>query len=77
MSTSRYPLTHVPDSWAVHAMLELEAPGIEHRTEQDQDGGRTVWMAYPDGSWARTSTKKPRDLPTVHWELRRSRATCE
>ncbi|MEU3862979.1 protein-L-isoaspartate(D-aspartate) O-methyltransferase [Streptomyces sp. NPDC028722] len=65
-SLSRYPLTYVPDSWAVHATLELEAPGIEHRTEQHEDGGRTVWMAHPDGSWARASANKPRDLPTVH-----------
>ncbi|MFE4304868.1 protein-L-isoaspartate(D-aspartate) O-methyltransferase [Streptomyces sp. NPDC056891] len=65
-SLSRYPLTYVPDSWAVQATLELEAPGIEHRTEQHEDGGRTVWMAHPDGSWARASTTKARDLPTVH-----------
>ncbi len=66
VSTSRYPLTHVPDSWAVHATLELEEPGIEHRTEQHEGGGRTVWLAHPDGSWARASTKKSRELPLVH-----------
>ncbi|MEU0255751.1 hypothetical protein ABZ299_25395 [Streptomyces sp. NPDC006184] len=38
-------------------------PGIKHRTEQHQDGGRTMWMAHPDGSSARA---KSRDLPTVH-----------
>ncbi|MEU1458798.1 hypothetical protein ABZ455_43415, partial [Streptomyces avermitilis] len=65
-SVSRYPLTYVPDSWAVHSTLELEVPGIEHRTEQHEGGGRTMWMAHPDGSWARASTKKSRDLPTVH-----------
>ena len=65
-SVSRYPLTYVPDSWAVHATLELEVPGIEHRTEQHEGGGRTVWMAHPDGSWARASARKSRDLPTVH-----------
>lgn len=65
-SVSRYPLTFVPDSWAVQAMLELETPGIEHRGEQHDDGARTVWMTHPDGSWARASTEKPRELPTVH-----------
>ncbi|MEU7474311.1 hypothetical protein AB0A94_38575 [Streptomyces sp. NPDC044984] len=33
-SVSRYPLTYVPDSWTVHATLELEVPGIEHRSER-------------------------------------------
>ncbi|MFB6881400.1 hypothetical protein ACFCY8_11245 [Streptomyces noursei] len=66
VAASRYPLTYVPDSRAMHAMLELEAPGIEHRTEQDKAGGRTVWMAHPDGSWARASADRSRDLPTVH-----------
>ncbi|GGS98460.1 hypothetical protein [Streptomyces violaceus] len=28
--------------------------------------GRTVWMAHPDGSWARAITESPRALPTVH-----------
>ncbi|MFF7858771.1 protein-L-isoaspartate(D-aspartate) O-methyltransferase [Streptomyces sp. NPDC007904] len=66
VSTSRYPLTYVPDSWAVQATLELEAPGIEHRSEQHEGGGRTVWMAHPDGSWARAHAGRPRDLPAVH-----------
>ncbi|GGW53480.1 hypothetical protein GCM10010340_35040 [Streptomyces griseoloalbus] len=65
-SISRYPLTYVPDSWSVHATPELEAPGIEHRGEQHEGSGRTVWMAHPDGCWTRASTESPRDLPTVH-----------
>ncbi|MGW1290530.1 protein-L-isoaspartate(D-aspartate) O-methyltransferase [Streptomyces sp. NPDC002586] len=66
VSTGRYPLTYVPDSWAVHATLELETPAIEHRTERNEVGERTVWMAHPDGSWARASAESPRVLPTVH-----------
>ncbi|MFE7114556.1 protein-L-isoaspartate(D-aspartate) O-methyltransferase [Streptomyces sp. NPDC057654] len=65
VSTSRYPLLYVPDSWAVWSMLDLEAPGIEHRTERRDDGGRTVWMVHSDGSWARASADGPRHSPTV------------
>lgn len=50
----------------MHSTLELEAPGIEHRSEQHEGGGRTMWTAHPDGSWARASTERPRALPTVH-----------
>jgi hypothetical protein len=64
-SVGRYPLTYVPDSWAVHATLELEVPGIEHRTEQHEGGGRTVWIAHPDGSWARAHAGKARELPVT------------
>lgn len=64
VSTSRYPLLYVPDSWGVRSMLELEAPGIEHR-RQRHDGGRTIYMAHPDGSWARARANG-RESPTVH-----------
>ncbi|MFF3359088.1 protein-L-isoaspartate(D-aspartate) O-methyltransferase [Streptomyces sp. NPDC002917] len=66
VSTSRYPLLYVPDSWAVRSMLELEIPRIEHRTQRGDGGGRTVWMAHSDGSWARASANGPRESPTVH-----------
>ncbi|MCX5096650.1 hypothetical protein OOK36_49670 [Streptomyces sp. NBC_00365] len=66
MSTSRYPLLYVPDSWAVRSMLQLTAPVIEHRTRRRDGGGRTVWMAHPDGSWARAGTDGPLQSPTVH-----------
>lgn len=65
VSTSRYPLLYVPDSWDVMSMLELTVPGIEHR--QDEQGGRrTVWMLHPDGSWARATATGFLDPPTVH-----------
>ncbi|WP_435865128.1 protein-L-isoaspartate O-methyltransferase family protein [Streptomyces spectabilis] len=66
VTTSRYPLLHVPDSWAVRSMLELQLPGIEHRLQQHDDGGLTIWMAHPDGSWARASADSRRASPTVH-----------
>lgn len=65
VSTSRYPLLHVPDSWDVMSMLELKVPGIDHRVEQDGDE-RTVWMLHPDGSWARATAAGFLDSPTVH-----------
>ncbi|WP_405933658.1 protein-L-isoaspartate(D-aspartate) O-methyltransferase [Streptomyces sp. NBC_00827] len=65
VSTSRYPLLYVPDSWEVLSMLELIVPGIDHRTEVDGDE-RTVWMLHPDGSWARATSTGFLDSPTVH-----------
>lgn len=65
VSTGRYPLLYVPDSWDVMSMLELLAPGIDHRTATDGDG-RTVWMPHPDGSWARATAAGFLDSPTVH-----------
>ncbi|MER7838448.1 methyltransferase domain-containing protein [Streptomyces sp. NPDC096040] len=65
VSTSRYPLLYVPDSWEVMSMLELLAPGIDHRVTQQGDE-RTVWMLHGDGSWARATTAGFLDSPTVH-----------
>ncbi|WP_171113950.1 MULTISPECIES: protein-L-isoaspartate(D-aspartate) O-methyltransferase [Streptomyces] len=65
VSTSRYPLLYVPDSWEVMSMLELLAPGIDHRTAVDGDE-RTVWMLHPDGSWARATAAGFLDSPTVY-----------
>lgn len=65
VSTSRYPLLYVPDSWEVMSMLGLRLPGIEHRVEADGDE-RTVWMLHADGSWARATACGLLDSPTVH-----------
>jgi protein-L-isoaspartate O-methyltransferase len=65
VSTSRYPLLYVPDSWEVMSMLELLLPGIDYRTALDGDK-RTVWMLHPDGSWARATADGFLDSPTVH-----------
>jgi hypothetical protein len=66
VSTSRYPLLYVPDSWEIWSMLDLEIPAVGHHTRRNPNGGRTVWMVHPDGSWARASTQAPRESPTVH-----------
>ncbi|WP_327434758.1 methyltransferase domain-containing protein [Streptomyces sp. NBC_01236] len=65
VSTSRYPLLYVPDSWEVMSMLELMVPGIDYRTMQEGEE-RTVWMLHPDGSWARATAGGFLDSPTVH-----------
>ncbi|MFJ8142732.1 protein-L-isoaspartate(D-aspartate) O-methyltransferase [Streptomyces sp. NPDC096013] len=65
VTTSRYPLLYVPDSWEVMSMLALTTPGIDHRTTTAGDT-RTVWMLHPDGSWARASAASFLDSPTVH-----------
>ncbi|MET8812998.1 protein-L-isoaspartate(D-aspartate) O-methyltransferase [Streptomyces sp. NPDC004549] len=65
VSTSRYPLLYPPDAWDVMSMMELRLHGIEYRKRQDGDR-ITVWLLYPDGSWARATTAKFLDSPTVH-----------
>jgi protein-L-isoaspartate O-methyltransferase len=65
VSTSRYPLLYVPDSWEVMSMLELKVPGIDHRIVQN-GSERTVWMLHADGSWARAYAAESLDSPTVY-----------
>ena len=65
VSVSRYPLLYVPDSWEVMSMLELLAPGIDHRVSQE-GGERTVWLLHRDGSWARATAAGFLGSPTVH-----------
>ncbi len=45
---------NVMSAWDVHTMLELVAPGIQHRfITYDAGPDRVALMAHPDGSWAR------------------------
>ncbi|WP_029183196.1 protein-L-isoaspartate O-methyltransferase [Streptomyces clavuligerus] len=66
VTTSRYPLLDVQNTWDIRSMLELQAPGIEHRFHRSTDGPRTAWMAHPDGSWARAAAPDRRTSPLVH-----------
>ncbi|GGU49922.1 methyltransferase type 11 [Streptomyces violascens] len=66
VTTGRYPLTYVPDTWDVRSTLELLAPGIDHRQHTGDDRQRTVYMLHADGSWARATSPSARELPTVH-----------
>ncbi|MGW4490861.1 methyltransferase domain-containing protein [Streptomyces sp. NPDC004376] len=66
ITTGRYPLTFVPDTWDVRSTLELLVPGIDHRQRVAGDGTRTVYMLHADGSWARATAAGRRDSPTVH-----------
>ncbi|MGW6145726.1 methyltransferase domain-containing protein [Streptomyces sp. NPDC055140] len=66
ITTSRFPLMYVPDTWDVRSTLELLAPGIDHRQHTAADGTRTVYMLHEDGSWARATAAQRRDSPTVH-----------
>ncbi|MFF7098272.1 methyltransferase domain-containing protein [Streptomyces rubradiris] len=66
ITTSRYPLTYVPDTWDVRSTLELLMPGIDHRRHTADDGTRTIYMLHADGSWARATAAGPGDSPTVH-----------
>ncbi|MFD8258645.1 hypothetical protein ACFV19_06780 [Streptomyces griseoluteus] len=66
VTTSRYPLMYVPDTWDVRSTLELLVPGIDHRQHTAGDGTRTIYMLHADGSWARAMATGRRDSPTVH-----------
>jgi len=66
ITTGRYPLMYVPDTWDVRSTLELLVPGVDHRRHTADDGIRTVHMLHADGSWARATAAERRDLPTVH-----------
>ncbi|MDH6222741.1 protein-L-isoaspartate O-methyltransferase family protein [Streptomyces pseudovenezuelae] len=66
VTTSRYPLMYVPDTWDVRSTLELLVPGIDHRQHTTDDGTRTLYMLHADGSWARATAAKRGDSPTVH-----------
>lgn len=65
VSQSRYPLLYPPDAWDVMSMLELKLPGIEYRQKEDGET-RTVWLLYPDGSWARATATGFLESPVVH-----------
>lgn len=66
ITTGRYPLMYVPDTWDVRSTLELEVPGIDHRQHTAHDGTRTIYMLHADGSWARATATGRKDSPTVH-----------
>ncbi|MFD7861386.1 protein-L-isoaspartate(D-aspartate) O-methyltransferase [Streptomyces sp. NPDC059783] len=65
VTDSRHLLVFVPEAWSVRSMLQLHTPGIEHRHLWHPDRSHTVWMAHPDGSWARAHAAAPREAPTV------------
>ncbi|MFI1530792.1 methyltransferase domain-containing protein [Streptomyces griseus] len=66
VTTSRFPLMYVPDTWDVRSTLELLVPGIDHRQHHGPDGSRTLYMLHADGSWARATAPDHRTSPTVH-----------
>ncbi|MFD4376815.1 protein-L-isoaspartate(D-aspartate) O-methyltransferase [Streptomyces sp. NPDC058486] len=65
-SVSRHLLVFVPETWSIRSMLQLQIPGIEHRHRWYPNGGHTVWMAHPDGSWARAHATGARETATVY-----------
>ncbi len=75
ITRGRYPVVEVKEAWELWAMLEIVAPGIQHRYEEFDDGRRTAWMIHADGSWARASAENDAP-PIVHqsgprrlWEI--------
>ncbi|WP_329400804.1 methyltransferase domain-containing protein [Streptomyces melanogenes] len=64
ITTGRYPVLNVTETWELRSMLEIAVPGVQARYEE-RDGIRTAYLAHPDGSWARASAERL-DPPTVH-----------
>ncbi|WP_371780820.1 methyltransferase domain-containing protein [Streptosporangium subroseum] len=65
ITTGRYGVIEVRETWEVNSMLEVTCPGIEHHYERGEDGRRTAWMLHVDGSWARASGMNG-EAPIVH-----------
>ncbi|MFD8381607.1 methyltransferase domain-containing protein [Streptomyces sp. NPDC059679] len=76
VTDSPFPVLDVMQAWEVWSMLSLTAPGIEHRTGTEDDGGRMAWMLHPDGSWARAHTKPISRTATVHQVAPAACMTC-
>ncbi|MGW7358508.1 hypothetical protein ACWGI0_18230 [Streptomyces sp. NPDC054802] len=58
-----YPVVDVREGWDLASMLDIEAPGTVCGYEADGDE-RTAWLAHPDGSWARATSRG--GAPLVH-----------
>lgn len=65
VSTGRYPVVDVANSWELRSMLELTVPGVELAYEELDDQTRTALLVHPDRSWARASAEWT-DPPEVH-----------
>ncbi|MFB4267112.1 methyltransferase domain-containing protein [Nonomuraea sp. GTA35] len=58
VEASPYPVLDVVEAWDVDTMLELVAPGIEHRfVTYDSKPDQIALMAHEDGSWARAEER--------------------
>ncbi|MFF9070824.1 methyltransferase domain-containing protein [Streptomyces sp. NPDC014872] len=55
ISTGRYPVVDVGNSWELRSMLEVTVPGVELAFEEVHGLTRTALLVHPDGSWARAS----------------------
>lgn len=64
VTEGRYPVLNIAEAWDVRAMLELAAPEVETRYEENGEQ-RTAWIVHADGSWARASATWT-NPPTVH-----------
>ena len=60
-----YPVIRVANCGELDSVLEVVAPGIDHRYEKADDGRQTAWMLHADGSWAR-ATAHADEPPVVH-----------
>ncbi|TYB61396.1 methyltransferase domain-containing protein [Nonomuraea sp. PA05] len=58
VEASPYPVMDVVEAWDVDTMMELLAPGIEHRfITYDDKADRVALMAHEDGSWVRAEER--------------------
>ncbi|MFJ1756522.1 hypothetical protein [Kitasatospora sp. NPDC088134] len=54
VTSSRYPVVDVQQSWELMSAYALAVPGVRHDCTEEQ-GVRTAVMVHPDGSWARAT----------------------
>ncbi|WP_433890369.1 protein-L-isoaspartate O-methyltransferase family protein [Streptomyces sp. CA-111067] len=64
VTTGRYPVIQVAETWELMSAMALAVPGIRH-SYTEEDGVRTAVMSHPDGSWARATGRRG-EAPTVH-----------
>lgn len=65
ITTGRYAVIQVAETWELMTSLALAVPGVQHSYNQDGDGVRTAVMVHADGSWARATGRRG-ERPTVH-----------
>jgi protein-L-isoaspartate O-methyltransferase len=65
VTTGRYPVVQVAESWELMTAYALAVPGVRHSYDEDEHGVRTAVMVHTDGSWARATGRRG-EQPTVH-----------
>lgn len=57
VTTGKRPIPDWWQDWQLSTVFELTTPGVQVRTQTDEDGERLFWLLHRDGSWARASER--------------------